>query len=88
MGLAVHILYMAWCAACAQAAGSGIACCLPSMPSYLPALHGWPRSSCGPWRFALPRCRVSAAFYATVTWLPDEMREAGLKHIVSQGIVV
>lgn len=43
MGLAVHILYMAW---------------------------------------------VSAAFYATVTWLPDEMREAGLKHIVSQGIVV
>ncbi|KAL4444980.1 hypothetical protein ABPG77_004030 [Micractinium sp. CCAP 211/92] len=43
MGLAVHILYMAW---------------------------------------------VSAAFYATVTWLPDEMREAGLRHIVSQGIVV
>ncbi|KAL4447988.1 hypothetical protein ABPG75_005207 [Micractinium tetrahymenae] len=43
MGLAVHILYMAW---------------------------------------------VSAAFYATVTWLPDEMRDAGLKHIVSQGIVV
>jgi len=31
---------------------------------------------------------VSAAFYATVTWLPAQLRDAGMKPIISQGIVM
>ena len=31
---------------------------------------------------------VSAAFYATVTWLPAQLRDAGMAPRISQGIVM
>lgn len=104
MGLGAHILYMAWCAAAGTASlpASHATLCLGRTLYYqqigsecncLPASHKravHPTHGLHP---TSPPClctgrRVSAAFYATVTWLPAQLRDAGLKPIVSQGIVM
>ena len=66
----------------ASAAGVGSLVACPS--SCYPRPHPFPSLSPA----CLPPCRISGAFYCTVTWLPAELRKQGMNPILCQGAVI
>lgn len=74
-GLCIHICFAAWCAAA---------------PVPLPRVYyaNGPNQTLTLHTLTLIPCRVSGAFYTTVSWLAAELKTSGLAPITCQGILI